>query len=125
MVRANGNGDREEKPADEAALAARLQRLGERLGTSQSDRVSEGNPGRRPAAEASALTRGLRLSSEFVAGVLLGAAIGWLIDRALGTSPWGLIVFLLFGFAAGVLNVARAAGAVPPNRLGRPGSNDR
>jgi ATP synthase protein I len=42
--------------------------------------------------------------------VLVGAGLGWLIDRLLGISPWGLIVFLLLGFAAGVLNVMRSAG---------------
>jgi len=35
--------------------------------------------------------------------------VGWLLDRWLRVSPWGLIVFLLVGFAAGVLNVMRAA----------------
>jgi ATP synthase protein I len=48
-----------------------------------------------------------------VAGVLVGAAIGWALDRLLGTSPLGLIVFLLLGFVAGVVNVMRAAGVVP------------
>ena len=38
--------------------------------------------------------------------------IGWAIDRFAGTSPWGLIVFLLMGFGAGVLNVLRSAGVV-------------
>lgn len=55
----------------------------------------------------------LRLSSEFVAGVLVGAAIGWFVDRLAGTTPWGLIVFLLLGFGAGILNVLRATGQVP------------
>jgi ATP synthase protein I len=41
---------------------------------------------------------------------VVGAGLGWLIDRWLGVSPWGLIVFLLLGFAAGVLNVMRSAG---------------
>ncbi len=54
----------------------------------------------------------LRLSSEFVAGVAVGAALGWFIDRYAGTSPWGLIVFLLLGFGAGVLNVLRSAGLI-------------
>ena len=36
--------------------------------------------------------------------------MGWLLDRWLHISPWGLIVFLLLGFAAGVLNVMRVAG---------------
>lgn len=54
----------------------------------------------------------LKLSSEFIAGVAVGAGLGWLIDRVAGTSPWGLIVFLLLGFAAGVLNMMRSAGLV-------------
>lgn len=54
----------------------------------------------------------LKLSSEFIAGIAVGAGLGWLIDRVAGTSPWGLIIFLLLGFAAGVLNVLRSAGMV-------------
>lgn len=54
----------------------------------------------------------LKLSSEFIAGIVVGAGLGWLIDRVAGTSPWGLIVFLLLGFAAGVLNALRSAGLV-------------
>jgi ATP synthase protein I len=61
----------------------------------------------------SGFARGFRLSSELVAGVVVGAVIGWVLDRLLGISPWGLIVFLLLGFAAGVLNVMRAAGVIP------------
>ncbi|HEU5017218.1 MAG TPA: AtpZ/AtpI family protein [Pseudolabrys sp.] len=37
--------------------------------------------------------------------------LGWLLDRWLGTTPWGLVVLVMLGFAAGVLNVMRAAGA--------------
>ena len=29
----------------------------------------------------------LRLSSEFIAGILVGAGLGWFIDRLAGTSP--------------------------------------
>lgn len=54
----------------------------------------------------------LRLSSEFIAGILLGTGIGWVIDQLAGTSPWGLIVFFLLGFCAGVLNVLRSSGLV-------------
>jgi ATP synthase protein I len=103
-------GERKEPPDDEAALSARLQRLGERLNSAS--RPSENGSDPRPAADASAIARGFRLSTELVAGVVVGAVIGWLLDRWLGISPWGLIVFLLLGFAAGVLNVMRAAGVV-------------
>jgi len=59
---------------------------------------------------------GFRLSSELVAGVVVGALLGWGFDRLLSTSPWGLIVFLLLGFSAGVLNVIRSAGVAPDKR---------
>ena len=98
---------------DEAALSARLKRLGEGLGQAheRAGRPSEG-PDEDRAATASGYAKGFRLSSELVAGVVVGAGLGWLIDRLLGISPWGLIVFLLLGFAAGVLNVMRSAGVV-------------
>jgi ATP synthase protein I len=120
---ARERGDREQPSLDDAALSARLKRLGERLGHVHSDRPSESNLGQRPTADPSAIARGFRLSTELVAGVLVGAAVGWLIDRWLGISPWGMIVFLLLGFAAGVLNVMRAAGVVPTQTLDPPNSN--
>ena len=102
--------DRTGKSSEEAALSARLQSLGDRLGSKGQSRKVETDPA--PSADRSGIARGLRLSTELVAGVLLGAAIGWLLDRWLGISPWGLIVFVLLGFVAGILNVMRAAGVV-------------
>ncbi len=107
--------DRKEPPDDEADLSARLQRLGDRLATA--NRPSENDKGPRQGSDPSAIARGFRMSTELVAGVLVGALIGWLLDRWLGISPWGLIVFLLLGFAAGVLNVMRAAGVVRERHL--------
>ena len=118
MAPTRRDDDRNEPPADEAALSARLQRLGERLGQHRSDRPSE-NQGAK--SDPSGLARGLQLTAEFVAGILVGAAIGWLMDRWLRTSPWGMIVWLLLGFAAGVRNLMRAAGA-PSNNSGPPGT---
>jgi ATP synthase protein I len=102
-------GENGSQPADEAALSARLERLEERLRQNAAGRPPESSRAR-AGADASAMARGFRLSTELVAGVLVGAGLGWLIDRWLGISPWGLIVLVLFGFAAGVLNVMRAAG---------------
>jgi ATP synthase protein I len=103
-----GEGSR---PADEAALTARLRRLGEQLDEVDIGRPAPTEPRPRSGADASAMARGFRLSSELVGGVLVGAVLGWALDRALGISPWGMIVFVLLGFAAGVVNVIRAAGA--------------
>ena len=61
---------------------------------------------------------GFRLSSELIAGVVVGALIGWGIDHLLSISPWGLIVMVLLGFTAGVVNVVRSAGAAP-DKTGR------
>jgi ATP synthase protein I len=59
--------------------------------------------------DASGLSRGWRLGSEFVAAILVGAGLGYLIDSVLPTRPWAMVGLLLLGFAAGVLNVVRAA----------------
>ena len=114
---AREKGDCDQPNADEAVLSARLRDLGKRLGRHHPDRPSDSETGQGPAADTSAIARGFRLSAELVAGVLVGAGIGWLLDRWLGSSPLGMIVFLLLGFAAGVLNVMRAAGVVRPNTL--------
>ena len=110
MSDTRGRGDQSESN-DEAALSARLKRLGERLEQSNASRSTDRSASR-SAIDASGFARGFRLSSELVAGVLVGAGIGWLIDRWLGSLPWGMFVFALLGFTAGVLNVMRQAGVV-------------
>jgi ATP synthase protein I len=107
-ARDNDEGDKAH--TDEAALSARLQRLGERLARNRATRPSDG-PVEDRATSASGYAKGFRLSSELVAGVVVGAGLGLLIDHWLKSSPWGLIVFGMLGFAAGVLNVVRSASA--------------
>jgi len=105
-----GKSDPDRQLSDEAALSARLRRLGDRLAQDRAGQRSELPPDARPPADGSAMARGLRLSSELVAGVVVGAVIGYMLDRWLGLSPWGFIVFVLLGFVAGILNLMRAAG---------------
>ena len=62
------------------------------------------------------MARGFRLASELIAGVVVGAGIGWGIDHLLSTSPFGLIVFFLLGFVAGVVNVVRSSRVTPGKR---------
>ena len=118
----SGNGGRDQSSSDEAALSARLGSLDQRLSEIRGSRkIGTDQPGSEsgdPAARASAMALGFRLSSELIAGVVVGAAIGWGFDRLLSTSPFGFIVFVLLGFVAGVVNVRRAAG-VSPERTGR------
>lgn len=40
-----------------------------------------------------------------------GGAVGYFLDRALGSTPWLALLFLGFGVAAGIRNVIRAADA--------------
>ena len=110
----NAGGNRDQPSSDEAALSARLGSLDHRLSEIRDSRKIGTDPSgnEQAQARASAMAMGLRLSSELVAGVLVGAGLGWGFDRLLSTSPWGLIVFLLLGFTAGVINVMRTAGVM-------------
>lgn len=110
-------GGSENRASDEASFSARLRSLGTQLGRTGRGQPAETPPEGSSGSDPSAIARGFRLSTELVAGVIVGALIGWLLDRWLGISPWGLIVFLLLGFAAGVLNVMRAAGIAPGSQL--------
>jgi len=107
----NSRNEERKTPPEEAALSARLKSLGQRLDQAGAARSLEAEAFR-SATDASGFARGFRLSSELVAGVLVGSGIGWLIDRWLGSVPWGMFVFALLGFTAGVLNVMRQAGVV-------------
>jgi ATP synthase protein I len=96
---------------DDRKLDARLEALGEELkARGITDEPAAADSGAR--SRDSGQGRAWRLATEFVAGILVGGAIGWFFDSWLGTTPWGLIVFLMLGFAAGVLNALRTAGLV-------------
>ena len=95
--------------SSEGDLSGRLDRLGAALEKRRP--ASPPDPARGAGqSDPSALAKALRVSSEFIAGVIVGGGLGWAFDKGFGTSPWGLIVFLLLGFAAGTYNVIRSAG---------------
>ena len=62
-----------------------------------------------PAEPTSAGSLALRFGGEFGAAILVGAGLGFGVDSWVHTGPWGLIVGLVAGFAAGVVNVVRTA----------------
>jgi len=43
-----------------------------------------------------------------VIAIIIGVVAGRWIDATFGTSPWGFLLFFVFGVVAGVLNVYRA-----------------
>lgn len=92
----SGKGARE-------AFDARLEAARARHSVKQAPR-SGGTP--------SSLAQGLRLGLEMVSGVIAGGALGWFLDLWLETEPWLLILFVVLGIAAGLMNVMRAAAAM-------------
>lgn len=51
----------------------------------------------------------MRISVELVVTTAVGTGLGWLLDDVLGTRPLMLVIGLLLGGAAGVMNVYRVA----------------
>ncbi|GAB4368992.1 MAG: AtpZ/AtpI family protein [Deltaproteobacteria bacterium] len=49
------------------------------------------------------------LGLEMALSVLIGGAIGYYLDRWLGTGPWLMVLWIGIGFAAGVRSLYRAA----------------
>jgi ATP synthase protein I len=74
-------------------------------------------------------SQALKISSEFISAIVVGGIIGYLLDLLLPTKPWGMIVFILLGFCAGVLNVLRTTGKVssphPVDRIGMHRDKDK
>lgn len=54
---------------------------------------------------------GFRITAEFLSAILVGGAVGYVVDRMAGSRPFFLTVFLFWGGAAGILNVYRLAKA--------------
>jgi len=98
--------------------------LASRIASAKRDRDIEDNRASRQASpEMSGLARGMRIGTEFIAAILVGAIFGYLIDLGLGTSPWGLLIMLLVGFAAGILNVTRVVAQMNAASPPPPGSD--
>ncbi len=101
------------KQSEEQALHQRLARLSSDLAKQReiSDKpvAQESENGLSSNGIGGAMSLGFRVLSEFVAGILVGAFMGWQTDLWLGTSPLFLLVFLTLGTAAGFWNVYRIA----------------
>ena len=79
--------------------------------SSLQERVSKARKPQTPLSETkgrgSAIGMAYRLSMEFVVGIVVGGFIGWWLDKWLSTKPIFLLVMLLLGMIAGVLNMLR------------------
>jgi len=92
------------KPSSEKEST--LEELGARVKDAQRANAPKAESG---INESHAYGMAMRLVAELVSGLIVGLIIGWLLDQALGTKPWMLIVFIFLGLGAGIFNVMRAA----------------
>ena len=65
------------------------------------------------AADATAMAVVFRVGAELVSALLVGLAIGWTLDHFLKTRPLFLILFVLLGGIAGIINVWRLVAPAP------------
>jgi ATP synthase protein I len=61
------------------------------------------------AIDRSGMSLGLRMASEFASAILVGGLLGYGVDFLVKLTPWGLLVGLALGFAAGTVNIVRSA----------------
>ena len=106
----NGNAPVPERgtlsPEEREALRKRASELGKRL---EDVRVRKAPPSADSRARGAAMGEAFKITAELIAGIAVGGGIGWALDRALGTAPWLLVVFLILGFAGGMSNVIKSA----------------
>ena len=101
----------EAEERESAALRSRLNRLSADLSASKDLDAGKGgkDAGFSAGSLGEAMNLGFRVLGEFVSAVVVGALIGWPLDKWLGTAPLFLIVFVLLGTAAGFWSVYRIA----------------
>lgn len=106
---------------EKAAFEGRISDLGERLGKAKAQHQAdaEGDADMRGRG----MAYGMRMAAELVGAVMVGGAIGWGLDRWLGSTPWLFLLFFVLGFAAGVLNVVRAYERMQKEIMARTGGN--
>jgi ATP synthase protein I len=93
-------------PEERAAIRQRSSDLGKKLDVANARRADSSQTGSR---QKSAYGQAFRFASELIVGVVLGGVLGWALDRQFETAPWLMILLVVLGFAAGLLNVIRAA----------------
>jgi ATP synthase protein I len=97
-------------PEDREAFKKRASDLGARLDKVKAEaRAKRGPEPEDGRARSAAMGQAMKIAIELVVGIAVGGFIGKVLDDQFGTAPWFLIVFLMLGFAAGLLNIVRTA----------------
>ena len=80
----------------------KLQKLKERIDTAETINTAPSKQKKQSGAGF-----GFKISTEIIAALVVGVGIGLIVDKYLGTKPFGLIIFFILGAIAGFLNVYR------------------
>jgi ATP synthase protein I len=112
--------DDQSPPPSLADLDARLQKARERSAEPAPVAGGDDNLSKKSIGLA------FRIGIEMVAAMIVGVGGGMLIDRWLGTTPWGLIGMFFLGAGAGIVNVYRAVNGIgyAPGYRKEPGSKN-
>ncbi len=110
-----------------------LDALGARLKEAKKDHIDPTRiPTNQESEKGNALGLAFRVGVELISAVAVGTAIGWGLDYWLDTRPWLMLVFIVLGGAAGIINVYRmasgfgyAAGYQKENSTTGPDAGDR
>ena len=101
--------------ADREAIRQRSAEIGKKLDAANAGRVVAPKAGRNAGTGAGGAGpqqdygKAFKYGADLIVGVGLGGLLGWALDRQFGTAPVWMILLVVLGFAAGLLNVFRAA----------------
>jgi ATP synthase protein I len=101
-------GQRQMSREEKAAFEHRVSDLGDRLDKVKVQRQANTDAGLDAEMRGRGMAYGMRMATELVGAVIVGAFVGIGLDWLIGTKPWLFLLFFVLGFAAGVLNVVRA-----------------
>ena len=108
-------------PEERARFEGRIADLDARLGKVRAQREAEAHADLDADMRGRGMAYGMRMAAELVGAVIVGGAIGWGLDKWLGSTPWLFLLFFVLGFAAGVLNVVRAYEGMQKEIMARTG----
>jgi ATP synthase protein I len=91
----------------------RLRALEARIAQAKAATAPQGPP---PEDHYSQAQLAWRMVIELVAGLMIGFGIGYGLDTLFGTMPLFLVLFIMFGLAAGVRTMLRSAREVQAQR---------
>jgi ATP synthase protein I len=94
-------------PEEREAIRNRSADIGKKLDAVNARRADAS--AYRGKSKDSAYGQAFKYLAELVVGVVVGVLLGGFLDKQFGTTPWLLVLFLILGFSAGLLNLIRGA----------------